>query len=425
MESKFIDNTVHNNLPAILKSITNDFDGRERDIVLLSSLGVLSSCLPNVYGLYAGKEVSANLYVIIIAPPASGKGVMTYSRMLVQPIHDKIYSESQQDHEDCNRKTKGKKNKDNTDCPPLQIKIIPANISSAEMYFYIGSSTHGVLIIESEADTMSNMLKNDWSNYSDVLRRAFHHEPISISRKMEKIYVEIKEPKLSLVMSGTPDQLQPLLKSKENGLFSRFIIYTFSEISDFKDVFASVLKDHKIAFDKASDDVFELYTILVNRMDRIEFRLTENQNKRFLKEFSDLHGIIKKHHPNSFLSSLNRHGLIMFRICMILTVLRNNIEDQKLLVCGNRDFLLALEIMKTILKHALDAHDNLEDGLLSKSDEDFLFALPETFTRKKAIDLGEEKFKIPLRTVDDKLVQWRKKKVIIRLNHGKYKRTLK
>ena len=41
------------------------------------------------------------------------------------------------------------------------------------MYAYMGSSKHGLLIMESEADTMSNMLNNDWSNYSDVLRKAF------------------------------------------------------------------------------------------------------------------------------------------------------------------------------------------------------------------------------------------------------------
>ena len=111
---------------------------------------------------------------------------------------------------------------------------------------FLGSSEHGLLIMESEADTLSNMLNNDWSNYSDVLRKAFHHEPISISRKIEKIFEEINQPKLSMVISGTPNQLQPLIKSKDNGLFSRFIVYSFDEIAEFKNVFAIKSRDNRI-----------------------------------------------------------------------------------------------------------------------------------------------------------------------------------
>ena len=79
-------------------------------------------------------------------------------------------------------------------------------------------------MMESEADTLSIMMNNDWSNFNDVLRKCFHHEPLSIARKVEDIFVEISEPKLSVIISGTPGQLKPLLKSKENGLFSRFLI---------------------------------------------------------------------------------------------------------------------------------------------------------------------------------------------------------
>ena len=62
----------------------------------------------------------------------------------------------------------------------LKLKYSLQMLSTAEMYSFLGSSEHGLLIMESEADTLSNMLNNDWNNYSDVLRKAFHHEPISI-----------------------------------------------------------------------------------------------------------------------------------------------------------------------------------------------------------------------------------------------------
>lgn len=149
---------------------------KERDIVLLSSLGVLSCCIPNVFGVYDGDRIYTNLFVLIVAPPASGKGTMNFSKILIKKIHGKILDDSKLSYSICQEQKKKDKEKNSGDCPQLELKIIPANISTAEMYAYLNVSKNGVLIMESEADTLSNMLKNDWSNYSDLLRKAFHHE---------------------------------------------------------------------------------------------------------------------------------------------------------------------------------------------------------------------------------------------------------
>ena len=99
MEKKFrnplISEKVYKKLPNVLKSVTEKFSGREKDIVLTSSLGVLSSLLPNVYGYYGSDVVYPNLYTVILAPPASGKGVMMKSKILVDEVHSMIYKESQ------------------------------------------------------------------------------------------------------------------------------------------------------------------------------------------------------------------------------------------------------------------------------------------------------------------------------------------
>jgi len=425
MENEFLGDDIYENLPEILKSVTSNFKGRERDIVLLSSIGVLSNCIPNVYGYYDGDEVYANLFLIFIAPPASGKGVMNYSRILIQKIHDKILKESRPNYESCVNEKKKKKEKDFSTCPQLEIKVVPANISSAEMYSYIGASQNGVLIIESEADTMSNMLKNDWSNYSDVLRAAFHHEQISVSRKLEKLYLDIDEPKLSIVMSGTPNQLKPLMQSKENGLFSRFIMYTFNDIPPFKNVFDKNARDNKMYFENASEDVYTLYGLLKNLENKKEFQLTDSQNEIFIEEFKGIHNIIMNNHPKSFISNLNRHGIILFRLCMILTVFRNDSINEDKLMCNDIDFYNSLKIVKILLKHALLIHNNIDDNyFLSISDENFLFALKSNFTRSQAIEIGKKKFNLPVRTIDDKFIQWQKKKAIIRTGHGKYQRIL-
>lgn len=426
IERKLLGDNLYKKLPGNLQTITEPFIGRERDIVLLSSLGALSNCIPSVYGAYDGDIVYPQLFVIIIAPPASGKGVMNNSRLLVDKIHRKTVEASKQEKKKCEEQKKQNKDKkqDFESCPELEIKILPANISTSEMYAFLSNSKHGLLIMESEADTMGNMLKNEWGNYSDVLRKAFHHEPISISRKVEDIYVEINEPKLAMVLSGTPDQLQPLIKSKDNGLFSRFMIYSFDEISDFKDVFATKSRNIKEVFQKEGEDIYKLYSKLMNLKHPIEFRFDEIQQRRFLNTFGTIREDIIEKHSQSFLSNMNRHGLILFRVAMILTVLRNidNIENQSVLVCNNRDYVCALNIAQRSLRHSLYTFNTIDNNFLSSLDSDILDDLPGEFTREKAIEVAA-KHKMPMRTLDDKLVQWQRKKFIRKIKKGHYRKS--
>ncbi|MBF8149063.1 DUF3987 domain-containing protein [Winogradskyella sp. F6397] len=424
MERRLIEKHIYNRLPEELITLTEQFESREKDIVLLSSLGVLSSCLPSVNGIYDGDFVYPHLYLMVIAPAASGKGVMNYSRLLIEPIHDKIFNESKSQFLICEESNKNKKSESDK-CPDIKVKILPANISSAEMHSFLDSSKHGLLIMESEADTLSNMLKNDWSNFSDVLRKAFHHEPVSVSRKTDKVFVDIKEPKLSMVISGTPDQLKPLIKSRENGLFSRFMIYNFDEITDFKDVFAAKTKNNKVVFDEVGKDIFNLYGELVKLENPIEFSFTDQQKEKFLSIIRPIRTDIVNNHSQSFISNLHRHGLILFRIAMILTVLRNksNIKKESKLFCSNNDFLVASQLMKTLLRHCQFTFNSIETGDLSLQDENILDDLKSIFTRQEAIDVGV-KFGIPTRTIDDKLVQWKKRKYIFKQSRGKYKKRM-
>lgn len=425
--NELIDDKVYQLLPSILKNLTDNFEGRERDVVLTSSLTALSVCLPNIFGQYDSDKVYPNLFSMIIAPPASGKGVMNKSRILVDKIHDKLLELSRQEQQQCREEKKKGKERDFENCPSPEVKILPANISTAEMYSYLSRSENGLIMIESEADTMSVMLNNDWSNYSDVLRKAFHHEPLSISRKLENIFVDIKEPKLSLLLSGTPQQLKSLIKSKENGLFSRFIVYSFDEISEFKtDLFSKKTNNINLIFEREGSLIYDYYGMLKKLNSEIEFLFTESQNKAFTKEFEILHQTIIDAHSHSFLSNLRRHALICYRIAMILSALRNfdKATVEQKLICKNVDFILALRITKKLLKHSLVIFNSFDDSFLSENDEQFLFSLPSTFSRAEAILKGET-LGIPKRTVDDKLSQWKKKKIIIPVKHGEYRRDRK
>lgn len=420
MERPIISDWIYNQLPEELQFLTKDFNGRERDIVLLSSLTVLSNSFPNVYGIYDGDEVYPQIFLVIIAPPASGKGVMNYSRNILQKVHDAIFSSTYRLYRSC--EDEKKKDKTNTDvCPNVQVKILPANISTSEMYSYLGNCDNGLIIIESEADTITSMLKNDWSNYSDILRRVFHHEPLSISRKTDKVFVEVKEPKLAMLVSGTPDQLKPLIQSKENGLYSRFLVYNFDEIAPFKEVFKKDAIDKKKNFKKLGDKIYDTYKKLESRNKKIVFKFSEFQEESFMELIDDIRNSVINKNKENFVPNVHRHGLIFFRIAMILTVLRNieTIHTSDIIECTGEDFITAYSLIEILLEHSEYTFNTIEIGNLSLQDEQILDSLPHFFTRSQLLDIGKQ-LNIPMRTIDDKISQWKRKKLIKKVDKSTY-----
>lgn len=90
---------VYNSLPNFFTKLLRHFDDpRDRDVALLSALGVLSTFMPKVKGIYDGKKIAANFYLFISAPAASGKGVMIWSRKLGSKIQESINAKYQEDY---------------------------------------------------------------------------------------------------------------------------------------------------------------------------------------------------------------------------------------------------------------------------------------------------------------------------------------
>jgi len=91
---------VFENLPDLLKESCILFkDGIERDIFLVSAIGVLSACLPNIEGYYFNKALAPNLYLFVTGPAASGKGGLDWAKYLGQTIHDQYIEQSKQDRD--------------------------------------------------------------------------------------------------------------------------------------------------------------------------------------------------------------------------------------------------------------------------------------------------------------------------------------
>ncbi|SFN09454.1 Protein of unknown function [Paenimyroides ummariense] len=414
-----LEKNIYHRLPSFFQELLEHSTGRERDLLTLSSLTVISNCLPFVSGIYNGSEVYPHIYLIIIAPPASGKGRMTLSKYLIDGINNHVVEFSTLAKKICEQKKKDGEHDE--ECPEIARKIVPANISTTAFYKILNIVKEGVLMFETEADTLTKMLGNDWSDLSDVLRKAFHTEVISLARA-DGTYLEVVKPKLSILLSGTPEQLKLLMKNKENGLFSRFLIYQFNDVDEFIDVFAVKAQELANAFKIKSDEMLNLFKILREKKG-IKFNLTARQEKRFLRFFRKQQKNILEQEFENIISNLKRFALIAFRIAMILTVLRHKdkLENVYKLECSDKDFLIALSIVETLLEHTKDIIVNFDSDFLPELDKNILDDLPVAFSRKDAI-ISANKFGMPKRTLDDKLNQWILKKIIHKPKHGSYRK---
>ena len=66
---------VKDRLPSLLSQIVaKSVSPEDADLLLLGSLTVFSACLPNVYGIYGGREVFPNLFLFVTAQASAGKG---------------------------------------------------------------------------------------------------------------------------------------------------------------------------------------------------------------------------------------------------------------------------------------------------------------------------------------------------------------
>jgi len=417
-----IPDELYNNMPELLQEGAKAFtDARERDVFLTGALAILSGCLPGVKGVYAGNEVFPNLFSFAIAPAASGKGALKFAKMLADEYHGMVLRSSKEAELMYNQQAAEYKqkmfSKKNLETPPdeapvkpaFKVVYIPANTSYAKILWHLEQNEGTGIICETEADTLGNVFKQEWGSYSDMLRKSFHHERLSSSRKGNNEFTEVNTPSLSIALSGTPNQVTGLIASSEDGLFSRFMFYAFKVEQEWKDVSPNAhsinLTDH---FKNLSYKVYRMVLFLQREETTVTLTAEQWQHlnqtcKAWLQE-------VTMFTAEEAASIVKRLGLILFRMAMLFTALRKfeNGEAATTLICTNEDFSTALQLAGIYLLHSLLMFNNLPKQAENTSfktggnKRKFFDALPQEFTRQQAVELGKT-FDLAARTVDDML----------------------
>jgi hypothetical protein len=426
---------IYTDLPSLLQKVVAKSNSPEdRDLLLLGSLVVISACLPKVYGIYAEREVYPNLFLFVTAQASAGKGRLTLCRKLVDPIHKALREVSKLEFEEYQRNLTeyaASKNKAETERPkepPVKMLVIPANNSATGLFQILNDNNGSGLMFETEGDTLALTFKSEHGNYSDGFRKAFHHETISYNRRKDREFVEIQNPRLSALLSGTPKQVSALIPSAENGLFSRFIFYFMNVRPVWNDVFANS-SDQTLDsyFNHLGMQFFDLYKHLEYQSEPIRFCLTSGQQQAFNAYFAQTQNQYLCLYGADYLATVRRLGLITFRIAMILTALRimDDGDIHSPLVCRDNDFNTALSMVKILVQHAAQVFQQLPSEAVTTAPKNqkqqFLDELPKEFCRKDYLTVAN-KLGIPDKTAEKHIKRFSVNGLIIHFAHDKYKK---
>lgn len=388
----FSDKLPLEDLPAFLAPIYEVHDNSvDRDKMLLGALNIISGlmggangtadCHCGIYGLYDARRVYAPLYNIVYGAAGSSKGEIAFCKRIAAPVKQEMrrqYEYEKQQYEQqmaqYEAQGKGKAKADRGEAPkepPYRDPFVPGNSSSSAVYRAMDANGGWGMMFETEADTVSAMIASDYGNYSDLMRKAHHHEPISMNRVTDRIHIDIDEPKLSVFLTCTPGQLSALFtaSSFENGLGSRILFYEMpEEKATFHDVFARKDEPLEETYRRMGDAFLPLYHELRERKDSpLQFVMSSAQQQQFLAAFGSM-----LHEQNGMLGSgitafIYRLALEGFRYAMVLTALRRLSEwtaipvtqkeggifrpDERALVCDDRDFRSAMTIVGSLVNH--------------------------------------------------------------------------
>ena len=438
-----LDPSVYTNLPCILrKAVATMHIRQEKDLVLIGSIVTLSSVLLPFRTIFHGRTIFPNMFLFVPGPAGSGKGRLDFCYRLVRPIHNdkrELWQLQQEEYkQELDRyRALSKKEKANTTSPvkpPITLLRVPANCS-ATSFAEAMADNGNMLMFETEGDTVVNTFKSDYGNYSDNFRKAFAHEEFGYLRRgNDSEEKEVQNPRLSVVLSGTPEQVKSLIPNAENGLLSRFIFYTLSATDEWLDGFSGYDTENPLekVFDDLGAEVERYYQYLKN-IPEVWFSLSFVQQQKFNDYFAEEKQRMKELNGDLYNASTHRLSWALLRISMILSALRcmDTGKVPEKVECTDADFDTALSIIKTISQHNDYIFNVLNEGVTeevkvsetysSAARATLLSILPDQFTSKD-MKAAAVKISKSLRTVERQVRRAIQKGQVKELGKGSYQK---
>ena len=404
-------NLQPNQLPSFLeRAISVAPVGETRDMLLLSVLTNCGYAVPAMRMLHGRPHHTycPELLTMIVAPAASGKGIMNYGRLLLQAIEGK----------------NGKQ------------VYIPANSSASALMKMMDEYDGRGIVFATEMDTLTQTLRAAYGQFGDIVRCIFEHETVSQLRRQNNEFIEIRYPRIAMLLSGTPNQVAPLLRNRENGLMSRFGCYVVNSRMEFDDQVWDTETEgntprEAILYDRLATELGDRYLWMEEAGHACYFYFMDAQLKTIKRMFRSEYDTYSQEFGELFDASLKRMPVIMKRIGMILTGLRLDMTKPlpERVVCSEEDFQTILLIGHKLLIHAAMVFQMMPElkptpmgeiggNMLQKQ---FFQMLPTDFTKQDAIEQAKV-LGVNVRTMEDWLEKMIKQAYIERVMKGMYQK---
>ena len=376
----------------------------EQDIILMATLAAASACVPNMYFRYGptGKKYYANLQCFILAAAASGKGIANQALEMVRVIDE-------------------------------QHPMLIAGDSTLAAWYKALEAQGGVgYMHESEGSVITDIWKASAANYNTALRKAAEHE--AISRNRVKGASEIKCPKLSMLLTGTFGQYKALVPSVENGYFSRLLTVVIRGTNGFDKRYVRSKGGQSAVPQMVGNRLLRTYEALMEGDER-EWSLTDAQKERLGEHLETEYATLIELLGDNFHSAVIRMAVQIERIAMVLTAMRG-IESRILsgktdetLYCSDEDYETAEMIGNKMLLHMATAYRMIDGDAQEVVPEIkpidqrkvLLEQLKSTFERKELIHEAKTQG-VSERTAERWNDKWQEEGIVIKLEHGRYRK---
>lgn len=389
----------------------------EQDIILMATLAAASACVPNLFFTYGptGKKYYANLQCFILAAAASGKGIANQALEMVRVIDE-------------------------------QYPMLIAGDSTLPAFYKAIEEQGGCgYMHESEGSVITDIWKNSAANYNTALRKAAEHEPIS--RNRVKSSSELKNPRLSMLLTGTFGQYKALVPSVENGYFSRLLTVVIRGTNPFDKRYVSSKGGQSVIPKIVGQRLLRTYEQLMNAGER-EWSLTDAQKERLGEHLEREYGTLIGLLGENFHSAVVRMAVQIERMAMVLTAMRiqnteyrvqnteyriqtesdSELMNEKIL-CADEDYETAEMIGNKMLLHMASAYRMIDGDAQDvvpeiKPLDQRKVLFDQLKTEYSHGDLAEEAKRqgVSKRTVERWNLSWIEIGIVEKTNHGQYRK---
>lgn len=385
---------------------------------------------------YNGVDFHAAPMVLFCAPPAAGKGLVGELFHLLD-IEDerrrKIYQDEMKVYkQQMDARANAGKNRAEFDIPEMPklyaARIAGDNSASGLLENLYDAGGSAALVATEINELAESTQRKGCGDPTTHLCKAWNHEDLFMNRRTEHENIFIKEPILTVVLTGTPSQLKALIRNPGNGFFTRALYYHIPIVREWQYVVTDTSKgakrddassqDLKSNKDLVLDFAREWEALLHKKFDSVSdvrMLLTDSQLDDFNMRMEKLNTRANSS-SDDMLSFVHRLGCNVLRICLTLALLRaldpeyaefhllmprkgtnsDNVKDGITPLLDlhvlDGDFYMMMDMLEPLYLHGMHTLSLLDkDPTVSRHDADrevLLADLPEVFTYNMAYRLG-------------------------------------